>query len=155
MRRHLAELNIAKPRYALDDPRIADFMNALDRVNAIAERSEGFVWRLKDEAGNATAIGGFDDPAIIPNLSVWESAEHLERFVWLTVHKQFYGRRGEWFESREAPHFVMWWVEAGHQPSLAEARERLEYLTAHGPSEHAFGWESLPNIKLWLSQRCA
>ena len=77
------------------------------------------------------------------NLSVWESVEALERFVWQTVHKRFYGRRPEWFDSMDGPHFVMWWVPAGHRPPLIEAKERLEHLAAHGPSEHAFGWESV------------
>ena len=49
----LAELNIATSVADLDNPAMAGFMNALDAVNAIAERSPGFVWLLKDESGNA------------------------------------------------------------------------------------------------------
>jgi len=152
--RHLAQLNIGRFRYPTDDPRMADFMNNLDRVNALAERSAGFVWRLKDESGNATNFRPFPDPQMAVNLSVWESAEALERFVWQTVHKRFYGRKPEWFDALETPHFVMWWVSAGHRPSLEEAKERLEYLSAHGPSEFAFGWESVPATQLWKTARC-
>jgi hypothetical protein len=153
--RHLAELNVGRLRYPADDPRVADFMNNLDLVNALAERSQGFVWRLKDDSGNATNIRPYDDPQMAVNLSVWENVEALERFVWQTVHKRFYGRRSEWFDKMEKPHFVMWWVPAGHLPTVAEAKERLEHLTAHGPSDHAFGWESVPAAQLWKTARCA
>src|SRR4051794_30200188 len=91
-RLHLAELNVARLKYPLDDPRIAEFADNLDLVNGIAERSPGFVWRLKDESGNATDIRGFDDPLVIVNMSVWRNAESLERFVWNTLHKRFYIR---------------------------------------------------------------
>ena len=83
------------------------------------------------------------------NLSVWESVETLERFVWQTVHKRFYGRRHEWFETMAERYFVMWWVPAGHRPTVQEAIERLEHFKRHGASEHAFGWESLPAAQLW------
>jgi Domain of unknown function (DUF3291) len=152
---HLAQLNVARARFALDDPRIAEFMNALDRVNALAERSPGFVWRLKDDSGNATDIGVSGDPQVIANLTVWETPEQLEHFVWNTVHKRFYAKKGNWFAPMSTPHFVMWWMEAGRVPTLEEAMARLGHLTEYGPSDHAFGWESLPNIKLWMQQRCA
>jgi hypothetical protein len=153
--RHLAQLNIGRFHYRTDDPRMADFMNNLDLVNAVAERSKGFIWRLKDDSGNATNFRPFPDPNMAVNLSVWESVETLERFVWQTVHKRLYGRRSEWFEPLDAPHLVMWWVQGGHRPTLDEAKERLEHLTAHGPSDHAFGWESLPAAQLWKTARCA
>ena len=152
---HLAQLNIGRIRYPLDDPRMANFVNNLDRDNAIAEHTAGFVWRLQDDSGNATAIHAFDDPRMLLNMSVWESVEALERFVWQTVHKRIYGRRPEWFEPLDRPHFVMWWVPAGHRPDLAEAKGRLEHLWAHGPSDHAFGWESIPSAQLWKTARCA
>ncbi|HEV2956407.1 MAG TPA: DUF3291 domain-containing protein [Xanthobacteraceae bacterium] len=152
---HLAQLNIGRLRYPTDDPRMADFMNALDLVNGLAERSPGFVWRLKDGSNNATAIRPFPDPDMAVNLSVWESIEALERFVWQTLHKRFYGRRQEWFAKAEGPHLVMWWVPAGHMPTVEAAKERLEYLAAHGPSDYAFGWESIPAAQLWKTARCA
>ncbi len=152
---HLAELNIARLRFNLDDPRVADFVDNLDRINAIAERSEGFVWRYKDECGNATNTDAFDNPLIIVNLSVWQDAKTLERFVWQTAHKQIYARRAEWFEVMDKMHFAMWWVKEGTRPTVDEARERLEFLQANGPSDYAFGWESLPNVQMWREARCA
>ena len=152
---HLAQLNIGRFRYATDDPRMADFMNNLELVNAIAERSAGFVWRLKDDSGNATNFRPFPDPQMAVNLTVWENVEALERYVYQTVHKRFYGRREEWFDKLDGPHFVMWWISAGHLPTLGEAKERLDYLAAHGPSDHAFGWESAPAAQLWKTARCA
>jgi hypothetical protein len=154
--RHLAQLNIGRIRYPTDDPRMADFMNNLDLINGLAERSKGFVWRLKDDTGNATNFRPFpNDPKMTINFAVWESVETLERFVWQTVHKHFYGRRLEWFDKIEEPHLVMWWIPAGHVPTLEEAKERLEHLAAHGPSDYAFGWESVPSAQLWKTARCA
>ena len=118
---HLAELNIARLKYPLDDPKVAEFADNLDLVNGIAERSPGFVWRLKDETGNATDIQAFDDPMMIVNMSVWQDAESLEHFVWNTLHKRFYQKKGNWFEPMGRPHFVMWWVPAGHIPTPQEA----------------------------------
>jgi hypothetical protein len=151
---HLAQLNIGRFRYPTDDPRMAGFMNALDLVNGLAERSKGFVWRLKDDSGNATNFRPFPDQQMAVNLSVWESVETLERFVWQTIHKRFYGQRPDWFDKMEEPHLVMWWIPAGQVPTLTEAKERLEYLAAHGPSDYAFGWESVPAAQLWKTARC-
>jgi heme-degrading monooxygenase HmoA len=152
---HLAELNIARPRFPLEDPRMAGFVDNLNRVNAVAERSPGFVWRLVGEGNDATDIRFDDDPETIVNMSVWESAEHLEHFVWNTVHKQIYRRRGEWFPPFGKPYFVMWHVPVGHEPTLAEAKARLDYLSASGSSDHAYGWEGFPNLKRWMEERCA
>ena len=151
---HIAQLNVGRFLYPTGDPRMAEFMGNLDRINAIAERSEGFVWRLKDESNNATAIRPDDDPTMAVNLSVWESVEALERFVWATVHKQFYNRKGSWFQPMSTPHFVMWTVPAGYLPSLSEAKARLDHLARNGDSDFAFGWGHLPHIKLWMSRQC-
>jgi hypothetical protein len=153
--RHLAELNIGRIRYPLDDPRMADFTNNLALVNGIADRSPGFVWRLQDDGGNATGVRPFDDPLIIVNVSVWEGVEALERYVWQTVHKRFYGRRQEWFDRFEGPYFVMWWVPVGHRPTIQEAVGRLDLLKQHGPTDQALGWESLPSAQMWKTARCA
>ena len=153
--RHLAELNIAKLLYPFDDPRIADFANNLDRVNALAERSPGFVWRLVLGPREFAASARMWDQSTIPNISVWESPEALEHFTWNTVHKAFYRRRAEWFEALGSHHLVMWWVEPGHVPTLGEAKARLDHLDRHGDTDHAFGWSHLPHVKLWQSQRCA
>ena len=153
---HLAQINIGRFRYPTDDPRMAGFMDNLDRVNAIADKMPGFVWRLQDESGNATAIDGSVfglDMAV--NMSVWETPEALERFVWQTVHKRFYNRKPDWFSTMTDQHFAMWWIEPGHVPTLEEAAAKLSYLRENGPSDEAFGWESLPGSQLWREARCA
>jgi hypothetical protein len=152
---HLAQLNIGRLRYEVDDPRMAGFVDNLALVNGIAERTPGFVWRYSDASGSAVETRPYEtDPRMAINLSVWENVEALELFVWQTVHKRFYGRRGEWFERMSDVYFVMWWVPAGHRPSVQEAIERLEYLRQNRPGDHAFGWESLPGAQLWKAARC-
>jgi len=152
--RHLAQLNIGRIRHEIDDPRMADFADNLALVNGLAESSEGFVWRYVDESGNATDTRPFADPKIIVNLSVRESVAALERFVWQTVHKRFYGRRADWFEHFDGPAVALWWVPAGHRPSMEEAVARLAYLKQHGPSDYAFNWQAA-SAQLWKTARCA
>jgi len=137
---HLAELNIGRLRHPLGDRRAAGFFNNLDRVNEIGERMPGFDWRFTDPSGKATLAQFGNDQMIVPNLSVWESVEALEKFVWQTVHADFYKMRAHWFEKSTKPNFVMWWVAEGHRPDLQEAIERLAHYTDHGPSDFAFGW---------------
>jgi len=151
---HIAQLNIGRPLHALDDARMAGFMDHLDRVNALAERSPGFIWRLKDESNNATALRPFDDPNMLVNMSVWESVEALEQNRRPDKHKQFYNRNGAWFEKLATPHFVMWPIAVGHIPDLTEAKARLERLSRQGDSDVASGWGHLPHIKLWMSRKC-
>ena len=153
---NVAQLNVGRLRYETDDPRMADFMNNLERINALAERSPGFVWRYTDATGNATDTRPYEgDPCMAINMSVWESVEALEKFVWQTVHTRFYGRKHEWFEKLDGAYFVLWHVPPGHRPSVHEAIERLEHLKKNGPSEHAFGWQDVASAKLWRSARCA
>ena len=135
---HLAQLNIARARAPLDDPLLADFMAQLDAVNALAESTPGFVWRLKSDSGNATDIRAFADPHMIVNMSVWESVDALFAFTYKTAHTKVMNRRKEWFESLPGPHLVLWWVPAGRLPTLDEAKERLDHLAAHGPTSVAF-----------------
>ena len=149
----LAELNIAVPKYDLDVPRIADFTTNIERINSLAAAMDGFVWMHKDENGHAMYLPSPWPDAIV-NMSVWQGATELEHFVWNTVHKQFYNRKHEWFSTMKSHHFVMWWVEDGHKPTLNEAKERLDYLDAHGNTDHAFDWAHLPHVKLWQKQRC-
>ena len=153
-KRHLAQFNIARIRYPLDDPRMAEFVANVARVNALAEPIEGFVWRLKDASGHAMNMTVYGDRTILPNLTLWENPQALERFVWQTVHGRFYRRRTDWFAPTETP-LVLWWVPAEHRPTLEEGVARLDHLTAHGPSAHAFGWESLAGAELWKTQRGA
>lgn len=154
---HLAELNVGRLLAPTDDPRVAEFMANLDRINGLGKRMPGFVWMMEGSGEPGTgntenAIGG--DPQAVANLTLWEDGEALERFVWGTIHKKFYERRAEWFELMGEMHFVMWWVEAGHQPTLDEALERLAHLRAHGDSDHAFGWAHLRGATMWRTHQC-
>jgi hypothetical protein len=151
--RHLAQFNIARIKYPLDDPRMKEFVDNVARVNGLAEQVEGFVWRLQDASGNAMGMKVYEDPRVLPNLTLWENVAALERFVWQTVHKRFYGRREDWFERIETP-LVLWFVPVGHRPAMAEGVERLDHLIANGPSDYAFGWESLPDAQHWKTARC-
>lgn len=138
MNYQLAQLNLAKFRLPIEDPVNADFVNNLDAVNAIAEAHSGFVWRLKGEGNDATDLQAYDNPKIIANLSVWSDLESLVDFVYKDEsHKNIMRRRREWFDKMEF-FMVLWWVEAGNEPSLKQALERLELLQEKGPSAEAF-----------------
>jgi hypothetical protein len=148
---HLAELNVGRLLAPTDDPRVAEFMAALDRVNGLGKRMPGFVWMMEGsgEPGTGNTEAKIDgDPQFVSNLTVWESVETLEGFV-------FYERRAEWFEVLGRMHFVMWWVPAGHRPTLDEALERLAHLEAHGESDQAFGWKYLQEAQAWKTRGCA
>ena len=154
---HLAELNVGRLLAPTEDPRVAEFMNALDRINGLGKRTASFVWMMEGSGapgtGNTDAkIGG--DAQFVSNLTVWESVETLEAFVWNTVHRQFYERRREWFEVLGKMHFVMWWVPAGHKPALEEALGKLDQLQTQGDNDAAFGWKYLKEAKLWQTRSC-
>lgn len=135
---HLAQLNIARFMKPAEHPDNAEFVNNLDRVNAIAESQPGFVWRLIGDGNDALDIQAFDDPNIAVNMSLWKDLESLADFVYRNEeHVAIMRRRREWFEKTKI-HLVLWWVEAGHIPTLDEARDRLEMLIADGPSARAF-----------------
>ncbi|MFG2001365.1 DUF3291 domain-containing protein [Spirillospora sp. NPDC048911] len=135
---HLAQLNLAKLKYPLDDPRVKDFVDWLKPVNETAEGWPGYVWRLVGESGvDATSVQPLG-PETIVNLTVWESQEALWDYVYRSGHLDVMRRRGEWFERPRRPEQVMWWIPAGHIPTVDEALERLEMLRADGPSPRAF-----------------
>jgi hypothetical protein len=155
--RHLAQLNVGRLVAETDDPRVAEFMAALDRVNGLGKRMPGFVWMMEGsgEPGTGNTETKLDgDPRFVSNLTVWEGVEALERFVWGTIHRQFYERRAEWFEVLGQQHFVMWWVPEGHRPTLEEGLERLADLEGQGDGDHAFGWRHLPQARLWRERAC-
>lgn len=148
---HLAELNLGRLVAPTDDPQVADFMDNLDKINGMGKRMPGFVWMLEGAGepgtGNTEAkIGG--DPLFVSNLTVWEDFESLNTFVYQTLHAKFMDRKAEWFEVLDQRHFVMWWVEEGHKPTLDEALARLQHLQDNGESAHAFGWD-------WMRQQQA
>ena len=143
MTHHLAQVNIARLLAPIDDPRIADFVAQLDEINFLADQSPGFVWRLKSDSGNATDLAYNDDPFVIVNMSVWESIEALRDYAYTSKHVDVFRRRAEWFEKASKPHYCLWWIPAGHIPTVAEARERLELYQRHGATPESF----------WFSQR--
>lgn len=152
----LAELNIS--RWKIDPASTAarGFVDHVARVNSTAERSPGFVWRLIDERRDQNGKNAVcEDHDTLMTLSVWETPQDLEHFVWKTVHKRIYNGKSQWFSELEGHSLVMWWVEDGHRPSVEEAKQRLDHLDANGDSDHAFGWSHLPHVKLWQAQRCA
>lgn len=150
----LAQVNVARLLAPVGDPLVAPFIDALDRINAAAERMDGFVWRHIDEGGNATQTRVNDDPLVIYNASTWRDVPSLERFVWGTVHARFYERRAKWFGQLGSMHFAMWWVPPGTRPTPEDATARLTHLDRHGPSERAFGWREAPGAVAWRTGRC-
>ncbi|OQQ08746.1 hypothetical protein BK411_08170 [Vibrio splendidus] len=138
----LAQLNIALAKYPLDAPEIKEFVDNLELVNGIAESSEGFVWRLKDESGDATNIKAFDDPNMIVNMSVWDSVDSLKNFMFRTHHRDFMRRKGDWFHRLPEDTYVLWWIEEDHIPTLEEAIERLEHLREIGDTPYAFTFKT-------------
>jgi heme-degrading monooxygenase HmoA len=139
----LAQVNVARLRAPLDSPLLADFVAALDPVNAAADAAPGFVWRLQTEDGNATSVQAFEWDAagstgVIVNMSVWESPEALGAFVYSDAHRRVLRRRREWFERITEAYAALWWIRRGTIPTTAEAEDRVLHLRAHGPTPYAF-----------------
>ena len=139
---HLAQLNIARMLAPIDSPVMAEFVAQLDAINALADGSPGFVWRLKGAGNDATSLRPFPDDFIIVNMSVWESIDALKQYVYRSDHTKVLRERAKWFEKMGESHMVIWWVPAGHIPTVSEARERLMRLREHGESSEAFTFRS-------------
>jgi Domain of unknown function (DUF3291) len=135
---HVAELNVGRTVAQLDDPAMAGFVDNLVLINGLGDASPGFVWRLQDEFGAATSIRAYEDPLMIVNLTVWETIEALREYAYRSAHAEFLRRRREWFVPLDGPSLVLWWVPAGHHPTVIEAKARLERLAADGPTPAAF-----------------
>jgi hypothetical protein len=140
-RHQLAQLNVAHLRAPIDSSLLKDFVDLLEPINALADDAPGFVWRLQTEDGNATAVRVLDDDTLIVNMSVWESHDALGDFVYASGHLEVMRRRREWFHRMADAYLVLWWIEAGHVPTVAEAEERLLHLGRHGPTPVAFGFK--------------
>ncbi len=151
---HLAQLNIAKAKYSLDAPEIKDFVDNLEPVNNLAESSEGFIWRLKDEQGDATNIQAFSDPDVIVNMSVWDSPDALKNFMFRTHHRNFLRRKKEWFHNIPEDNYVLWWVPIGHVPTIEEAVEKLDFLRSNGDTPYAFTFKSNFTASEYLEIKC-
>jgi hypothetical protein len=133
----LAQLNIALMKEPLESPGMADFVANLDRINALAESSPGFVWRMQTEEGDATALRPLGEDTLV-NVSVWRDVESLNKYVYGSAHVEVMRRRKEWFAQMREAYVVLWWVPRGHRPNVAEAIARLELLRANGPTKDAF-----------------
>lgn len=134
----LAQVNVGRLLAPIDSAEIAEFVAGLEPINRLADRSPGFLWRLTTPDGDATAIRPFDDDLILVNMSVWDSLESLRAFTYSSAHVGVLGRRREWFERMTTAHMALWWVKAGHRPTVVEARVRLERLRRDGPTPLAF-----------------
>ena len=140
---HLAQVNIGRFRAPIDSPAMEGFRARLDPVNALADQSPGFVWRLQTEDGNATAVRPYEgDDLMAINLSVWETLESLRQFVYKSHHVESLRNREQWFEPIPGPILALWWIPVGHIPTVLESRARLEHLKARGPTPHAFTFRS-------------
>jgi hypothetical protein len=135
---HIAQVNVGRLLAPVEAPETAEFVAALDPLNALADVAPGFVWRLQTEDGNATAIKLDNDPLYIVNMSVWVSIDALADFVYRSAHTEVMRRRREWFERAGKAYLALWWVPAGHRPTVDEAMERLQHLRRHGPTATAF-----------------
>ena len=133
----LAQLNVAVMKTPLESPAMADFVRNLDRINTLAEQSPGFVWRLQGDGGDATAFRPLGEHVLV-NLSTWADVGSLSAYVYRSAHVEIMRRRREWFERMSSVHLVLWWVPAGHRPTVGEAVARLERLRDAGPGPAAF-----------------
>ena len=139
---HIAQMNVGVTVEATDHPQLVDFMNQLDEINALADGAPGFVWRLQSASGNATDIKPSDNPNFIVNMSVWSSVEALFDFVYKTAHRLVMARRRDWFEKPATAYQVLWWIPAGHKPSVEEGLARLAKLQGDGPTAEAFTFKA-------------
>lgn len=138
---HLAQVNIARMKGPIDSPLMAGFVARLDEINALADRSPGFVWRLQTSEGNATYLRPYDDDRIIFNMSLWESIEQLRAYVYGSSHIELLRQRQDWFLRFEGVYSALWWVPRGHVPSIDEAKKRLAHLAEKGPTPYAFSFK--------------
>ncbi|MBG0852532.1 DUF3291 domain-containing protein [Streptomyces spinoverrucosus] len=134
----LAQVNIGRLKAPLDSPQLKDFVDSLDPVNADADAAEGFVWRLQSDSGNATDVPVFGDDWLIVNMSVWRDTDSLTAYMYQGRHREMLARRREWFERLQEAVTALWWVPAGHRPTVAEAETRLLHLRTNGPTPYAF-----------------
>ena len=140
---HLAQVNIARMNAPLESPEMAEFVARIDEINALADGSPGFVWRLQTGTGDATYLRPYDDDRVLFNLSVWKTVEDLRAYVYRSVHSEVMRRRQEWFGKFDGAYLALWWIPSGHVPSVDEAKQRLAHLDRHGPTPTAFTFKTL------------
>lgn len=149
---HLAQANIGRMLAPIDSEIMSGFANRLDEINALAEASPGFIWRLQTEEGDATALRVFDDDMLIINMSVWESIDALHQYVYYSDHAELFRQRTHWFEKMDTMHMVLWWIPAGHIPTTDEMKAKLDHINAHGPTPRAFTFKQRFSIEEMLTQ---
>ena len=135
---HIAQVNVAQAKADMESELMRGFVSRLDEINALADRADGFIWRLQEDSGSATAIRVFDDPLLLINMSVWADLEALKHYVYKSLHVELIKDREGWFNKMGESHQALWWIPAGHIPSTEEARKKLEFIRKHGPSAQAF-----------------
>src|SRR6266516_6095911 len=140
---HIAQINIARMFAPIDDPIMTEFVAQLPPINALADGSPVFVWRLQTDSGDATSIKVYDDEFIIVNLTVWESVDALYQYVYKSAHSRVLRDRKRWFEKFNGPYYALWWIPAGHLPSTEEGKERLDYLRQRRDSAYAFSFKNV------------
>ena len=140
---HLAQINLARMLAPIDDPIMAEFVAQLASINALADASLGFVWRLQTEEGDATSLQVYDDDMVIVNMSVWESVESLREYAYKSAHAGVMRDRKRWFEKFDGPYYALWWIPVGYIPTAEEGKERLEHLRTHGDSSYAFSFKNV------------
>lgn len=138
---HLAQMSISKAKAPLDDPMMSEFVSQLPVINAIADKAQGFVWRLQTVEGNSTAVRAYEDPSILMNMSVWESVETLLNFVYRGPHAGPYKNARQWFDRIEGHSTVLWWIPAGELPTVRDGVERMQKINAEGPTADAFNFQ--------------
>ncbi len=140
---NIAQINIGRVKAPIESPIMAGFVNRLEEINALADRSPGFVWRLQTSQGDATYFRPYDDDRILMNMSVWDSIEALKTYVYRTAHAEVMRQRQEWFEQFSSSYLALWWVPAGHIPGIDEAKKRIAHLDRHGPTQFAFTFKTI------------
>ena len=148
---HIAQLNIARMVAPIDSDTMSGFVARLDEINALADRYQGFVWRLQTEDGDATALRPYEDDRIIVNMSVWESIDALFDFTYKSTHLELLKSRWDWFEHMQDFHLCMWWIPAGTIPTTDDAKQRLDYMNEHGISPVAFTFKQRYTVEDWLA----
>jgi len=140
---HLAQINVGRLLAPIGDPLMAEFVAQLPAINALADATPGFVWRLQTEEGDATSVKVYDDDRILVNMSVWESLDALREYTYRSSHTGILKFRTKWFEKFDGPYYALWWVPAGHIPTTEEGRERLDHLRKNGVSAFAFSFKNI------------
>jgi hypothetical protein len=143
MKYHMAQVNIGRIKGSLDNPLMSGFVGRLEEINALADRSPGFVWRLQASEGNATYFRPYEDERILLNMSGWETIEALRHYVYRTAHAELLRQRHDWFEKFAGTYAALWWIPAGHVPSIDEAKRRLAHLERHGATQFAFTFKTV------------